>query len=116
MTTAQAIVVDVLVAVAVTLSLLSAVGAMVMRDAYQRLHYLAPPSSVAPFLLTVALFVGEPDRQAGFKMLLVLVLLNAVNGVVTHATARAARIRDHLPYGDTTDEEKRAQARLEASS
>jgi multicomponent Na+:H+ antiporter subunit G len=106
---AQSIIVDVLVGLAVTMNLLSAVGAMVMKDAYQRLHYLAPPSSLAPLLLTIALFVGEPDHQAGFKMLLVLLLVNAINGVVTHATARAARIRDHLPYGDTTDEERAAQ-------
>ncbi|HEY1586795.1 MAG TPA: hypothetical protein VGH63_13965 [Polyangia bacterium] len=43
MSTPGSIVVDVLVGVAVALNLLSAVGAMVMRDAYQRLHYLAPP-------------------------------------------------------------------------
>jgi monovalent cation/proton antiporter MnhG/PhaG subunit len=113
MSTPVSIVVDVLVGVAVALNLLSAVGAMVMRDPYQRLHYLAPPSSLAPLLLAIALFVGEPDRQAGFKMLMLLVLVNAINGVVTHATARAARIRDGLPYGDQTDEERRAQ---EASS
>jgi monovalent cation/proton antiporter MnhG/PhaG subunit len=112
-TLAQTIVVDVLVGVAVVLNLLSAIGAMAMKDAYQRLHYLAPPSSLAPFLLTIALFVGVPDHQAGFKMLLVLVLVNAINGVVTHATARAARLRDDLPYGDTTPEERAAQ---EASS
>ncbi len=106
MTGAQAIVVDVLVGLAALLNLLGAVGAMVMRDTYQRLHYLAPPSSVAPLLLAIALFVGEPEKQAGFKMLLVVVLLNAINGVVTHATARAARIRDGLPFGDTTDEER----------
>jgi multicomponent Na+:H+ antiporter subunit G len=107
------ITVDVLVGVAVTLNLLSAIGVMVMKDAYQRLHYLAPPSSLCPFLLTIALFVGVPDHQAGFKMLLVLVLVNAINGVVTHATARAARIRDDLPFGDQTPEERAAQ---EASS
>lgn len=109
----QQIVVDVLVGVAVTLNLLSAVGALVMKDAYQRLHYLAPPSSLCPLLLTIALFIGEPDHQAGFKMLLVLLLVNAINGVVTHATARAARIRDNLPWGDQTPEERAAQ---EASS
>ena len=103
------IIVDVLVGVAVALNFLSAVGAMVMRDPYQRLHYLAPPSSLAPLLLTIALFIGEPDKQAGFKMLMLLIVVNAINGVVTHATARAARIRDGLPYGDQTDEERRAQ-------
>ncbi len=113
MSTPTAIVVDVLVGVAVTLDLLSAIGAMVMRDAYQRLHYLAPPSSLAPLLLTIALFVGEPDKLVGFKMLVLLLVVNAINGVVTHATARAVRIRDGLPFGDQTDEERRAQ---EASS
>ncbi len=113
MSTPTAIVVDVLVGVAVTLNLLSAIGAMVMRDAYQRLHYLAPPSSLAPLLLTIALFVGEPDKLVGFKMLVLLLVVNAINGVVTHATARAVRIRDGLPFGDQTDEERRAQ---EASS
>jgi multisubunit Na+/H+ antiporter MnhG subunit len=102
--------------VAVALNLLSAIGAMVMRDAYQRLHYLAPPSSLAPLLLTIALFLGEPDKLVGFKMLMLLAVVNAINGVVTHATARAARIRDGLPFGDQTDEERRAQAKLEASS
>ena len=108
-----AIVVDVLVGVAVALSLLSAIGVLAMRDAHQRLHYLAPPSSLAPLLLTIALFVGEPDKLVGCKMLVLLLVLNAINGVVTHATARAARIRDGLPFDDQTDEERRAQ---EASS
>lgn len=113
MSTPAAIVVDVLVGVAVTLNLLSAIGAMVMRDPFQRLHYLAPPSSLAPLLLTIALFVGEPDKLVGCKMLVLLLVVNAINGVVTHATARATRIRDGLPFGDQTDEERRAQ---EASS
>jgi monovalent cation/proton antiporter MnhG/PhaG subunit len=102
----KAIVVDVLVAVAVTLNLASAIGVMVMRDCYQRLHFVAPPASLAPLLLTIALFIGVDDKQAGWKMLLLLLLVNATNGVVTHATARAARIRDELPYGDTTPEEE----------
>ena len=110
----MSVVVDILVGVAVTLNLLSAIGVLAMRDPYQRLHYLAPPSSLAPLLLTIALFLGEPDKQVGCKMLLLVVVVNAINGVVTHATARAARIRSGLPFGDQTDEERRAQA--EASS
>jgi monovalent cation/proton antiporter MnhG/PhaG subunit len=112
----MSIVVDILVGIAVTLNLLSAIGCMVMRDPYQRLHFVAPPSSLAPLLLTIALFIGEPDKLAGVKMLVLLVVVNAINGVVTHATARAARIRDGLPFGDQTAEEREAQARLEASS
>ncbi|HSN32963.1 MAG TPA: monovalent cation/H(+) antiporter subunit G [Ideonella sp.] len=106
----MSVVVAVLVGLAVAINLLSAIGALVMRDAYQRLHYLAPASSLAPLLLTVAFFLGEPDKLVGCKMLVLLLVVNAVNGVATHATARAARIRDGLPFGDQTDEERRAQA------
>ncbi len=105
----MSVVVAVLVGLAVALELASAVGVMVMRDAYQRLHYLAPPSSLAPLLLVVALYLGERDRQAGNKMLLLLLLLNAVNGVVTHATARAQRLRDGLPYGKLAEHERGAR-------
>ncbi len=96
----------VLVGIAVALNLASAVGVLVMRDPYQRLHYLAPPASIAPLLFAIALFVGEKDKQPAVKMLVLFVVLNAVNGVVTHATARAHRVRQGRPYGTLTDEER----------
>lgn len=96
----------ILVAAAVALNLASAIGVLVMRDPYQRLHYLAPPASLAPALLTIAFFVGVEDKQPALKMLFLTVLLNAINGVVTHATARAHRIRQGRPYGSLTDEER----------
>lgn len=99
----------ILVTVAVALNLASAIGVLVMRDPYQRLHYLAPPASLAPALLTVALFLVVDDPQAGLKMLLLTLLLNTINGVVTHATARAHRIRQGHPFGSLTDEERAAE-------
>lgn len=103
------IVAAILVAVAVALNLASAVGLVAMRDPYQRLHYLAPPASLAPLLLAIALFFGCHDKQPGLKMLLLTAILNAVNGVVTHATARAHRLREGKPFGTLTDEERAAQ-------
>lgn len=99
----------ILVALACALNLASAVGALAMRDAYQRLHFLAPPASIAPLLLAVALFFGEHDKQPAVKMLVLTAVLNAVNGVVTHATARAHRVRDGKPFGSLTDEEAAAR-------
>lgn len=107
----MSVVVAILVGFAVAVDLASAVGLLVMRDPYQRLHYLAPPASIAAVLLTVALFLGEPDKQAALKMLVVTLLLSAVNGVVTHATARAQRIREGRPFGSLTDEERTRQER-----
>ncbi len=102
----MSILVGALVGIGVLLILFSCIGAMVMRDPYQRLHYIAPPASIAPFFFAIALFVGESDRAAGWKMFLVFILLNATNGVVTHATARAMRIRSGKPIGDLTAEER----------
>jgi multisubunit Na+/H+ antiporter MnhG subunit len=100
------IVAGILVGLAVALNLASAAGVLAMRDPYQRLHYLAPPASLAPALITIALFLDAHDKQPALKMLLLTLLLNAINGVVTHATARAHRIREGRPFGSLTAEER----------
>jgi multisubunit Na+/H+ antiporter MnhG subunit len=102
----MSIVVAVLVGLAVATNLASAVGALAMRDPLQRLHYLAPASSLAPLALAIALLLGESDKQAGTKALLLTLLLTAANGVVTHQTARAHRIRDRRPFADLADDER----------
>lgn len=99
-------VVATLVGLAAAINLLSAVGALAMRNPLQRLHYLAPASSLAPLLLAVALLAGVRDPQAGLKTLILAVVLNAINGVVTHQTARAHRIRDRRPFADLADDER----------
>ena len=88
------IAVDVLLALTVAIALFCAVGMLVMRDAYQRLHYLAPPASVSTLFLAVAVLIGEEDKTAFAKTALIAVLLTIMNAVVSHATARAARIRE----------------------
>jgi monovalent cation/proton antiporter MnhG/PhaG subunit len=82
-----------LLAVAVLLVFVCAIGVLVMRDPYQRLHYIAPPTTVSVLLITLAVWIDEPQRQAGLKMIVITILLGLMNGVVTHATARAFRIR-----------------------
>jgi monovalent cation/proton antiporter MnhG/PhaG subunit len=86
--------VAVLLGLAVLITLLSSVGVLVMKDPYQRLHYIAPPTTLGSILITAAVFLDEEQKQAGLKMLLITVVLIAMNGVITHATARAARIRE----------------------
>jgi multicomponent Na+:H+ antiporter subunit G len=84
----------VLVGAAVLLALLGALGLLVMHDAWQRLHFVAPPSTLGAALLTLAIAL-ESGAKAALKPLLVTVLLTALNGVVTHALARAAYVRQH---------------------
>ena len=82
-----------LLVVGVAAALLSCLGVLVMRDAYDRLHYTAPAATLAPVLLAAAVVVEEGLSAVGVKALLVALVLVATNPVLSHATARAARIR-----------------------
>ena len=82
-----------LVALAAFFALAGALGVWLMRDVYQKLHYVALPCSVSAWLLCAAIFVGEKQKQAGAKAVLIALVLFFMNAVVTHATARAAWVR-----------------------
>lgn len=75
--------------------LMSCVGVLVMRDALDRLHFTAPASTIGPVLIAAAVLVEEPLSSAGIKAVLVALLIVVTTPVLTHATARAARIREH---------------------
>ena len=83
-------------AVGVVVCLLSVVGVLVARDAFDGMHFTGPASSVAPVAVALAVVVDQgPVTQAGVKATLTALLLVFLNGVVVHATARAVRVREH---------------------
>jgi monovalent cation/proton antiporter MnhG/PhaG subunit len=87
--------VDVLLALTVLLQLLSAVGLLAMPHLYDRLHYLAPATSVAPVLLAGAVVTTESLDHQGIFAVLIAAFFLVFQPVITHAMARAARIREH---------------------
>ncbi len=91
------LVIAILVYVAVAVALLSAWLMLRMRDEYQMMHFLAPPASVSVILLTVAIFLHQGLKPESFKAVFIIVVLLMMNTVVTHATARAFRIRESRP-------------------
>jgi monovalent cation/proton antiporter MnhG/PhaG subunit len=82
-----------LLVVGVAAALLSCLGVLVMGNAYDRLHYTAPAATLAPALLAAAIVLEEGLSAVAVKALLVALVLVATNPVLSHATARAARIR-----------------------
>lgn len=98
MSTAQ-IAIDVLLGLCVTLTLLSAVGMMLMKDPYQRVQFLSPPATLGIGCLAAAVILQEgftpTGVQATIKVLIVGGAFFLINAVLTHATARAARTRGH---------------------
>jgi multicomponent Na+:H+ antiporter subunit G len=103
------VIVAVLLAVAVAAVLLSCLGVLVMRDGLDRLHFTAPAATIAPVLIAAAVLVEEPLSSAGVKAVLVALLIVVTTPVLSHATARAVRIREHgrwrmLPHELRDDE------------
>ncbi|HEX6675806.1 MAG TPA: monovalent cation/H(+) antiporter subunit G [Actinomycetes bacterium] len=91
--TARQVAVAVLLTLGVGVELVCCVGVLVMRDAYDKLHYTAPATTVGSLAVAAAVVVSESFSQVGIKALLVFVALLVTNPVLTHATARAARVR-----------------------
>lgn len=111
---AREAIVIVLLVLTLGLTIFCSLGLVVMRTSYERLHFITPPAAVGSFLLTIAVFVAEPQIVAGLKTLVIAFLLIFSNAVVSHATARAIRIRqlggwktgDSLPSEGPTQEPK----------
>ena len=104
------VVVAVLLGLAVAAVLVSCLGILVMRDAMDRLHFTAPAATISPVAVAAAVLVEEPLSSAGVKAVLVALLVIVTTRVLSHATARAARIREHgrwkvLPHELKDDEE-----------
>lgn len=79
---------------ALAITVLSCIGLAFARDFFNRLHYLAPVTSVGITFLLAAVLASEGWGQAVIKVFLVWLVLLLINSVLTHATARAARVRD----------------------
>ena len=91
---AGTITVEVLLAIGILIALLCCLAVPVMKNRYERLHFMAPVSTVSVTLILIAVIVQEGWGQATIKMVLILLALVFTNAVLAHATARAARVRD----------------------
>jgi len=91
--TAVDLVAWILLALGVAVTLLSCLGVLVMRNVFDALHYTAPASTIGALAIALSIVVEEGWAAASVKALIVFVLLVTTNPVLTHATARAARIR-----------------------
>ena len=92
--TAQGFVAAVLLGLAVALVLASSAGILVMRDTYQKLHFLTPLALIAPLLVGLAVLVRSGWSENSSETWLALLFVVIGGPFLTHATIRAARIRD----------------------
>ena len=85
---------DALVGLAAAIVLVSSAGVLVMRGVYNKLHFVTPAGLVAPALVTLAVLVHAGLSAATAEALLALLFLMIAGPFLTHATIRAARVRE----------------------
>lgn len=88
------VLVGVLLGSVVLINALCVMGLLFMPNLMDRLHFLTPATSVAGPLMAGAVVTTEALDHQGIIAILVAVILLFFGPVITHATARAARIRD----------------------
>jgi monovalent cation/proton antiporter MnhG/PhaG subunit len=94
--TARDLFVDVLLVLGVGAELICCLGVLLMRNAFDRLHYSSAATTVGPMLIGAAVLVRESVSSGGLQTIAIVALLFLLNPVVLIATARAARrIEEH---------------------
>jgi monovalent cation/proton antiporter MnhG/PhaG subunit len=88
------IVTDALLGLAAAVVIVSSVGLLVMRGVYDKLHFVTPVALVAPILVTLAVLVHAGLSATTTETLLALLFLMIAGPFLTHATIRAARVRE----------------------
>jgi multicomponent Na+:H+ antiporter subunit G len=84
----------VLLALGVGIEVLCALGVLAMRNVYDRLHYVGA-AAFGVLLVALAVLVRDSFSLIADKALLVAVLVLATGPIMSHATARAVRVREH---------------------
>jgi multisubunit Na+/H+ antiporter MnhG subunit len=85
---------DALLGLAAAIVLASSAGVLAMRGVYDKLHFVTPAALVAPVLVTLAVLVHAGFSAATAQTLLALVFMVIAGPFLTHATIRAARVRE----------------------
>jgi multisubunit Na+/H+ antiporter MnhG subunit len=93
------VIVDALLFAGVLVLLLAAAGVLVMRNAYDRLHYSSAAGWGAA-LIAIAIVARESLSLIGDKALATAAVLLLCGPALAHATARAGRIRTRGAWND----------------
>lgn len=99
---ARHVISDVFLWLGVGVTLIACLGVLVLRDVYDRLHF-SSPTALGGVFIAVAVLVKDSFSLVGDKAILIAAFLIVVSPIVTHATARAARIAasgDWRPGGE----------------
>ncbi len=83
-----------LLAFGVAIELVCCIGLLRAGNVFDRLHFLGPASTVGPAAILGFVLLRYGAGPAGIKTIVLTVALIVFGPVLTHATARAGRVRE----------------------
>lgn len=92
--TARHVFTDVFLWLGVGLELIACLGVLVMRGTFERLHF-SSPGILGAVCIAAAVVIKDSFSLIGDKAILIAVFVLIGSPILTHATARAARIDAH---------------------
>jgi multisubunit Na+/H+ antiporter MnhG subunit len=98
------VIATVLLALGVLLELFAVLGIVVMRDAFDRLHYVGL-AGYGALLIAIAILVRESWSLIGDKALATGAVLLLVGPVLVHTTARSFRTRKRGDWREGIEQE-----------
>lgn len=98
-----AVVVDVLLGLGLLVTVAAALGALVMRSTYNRMHFLTPVNSLGAPLIGLALAVQNGWSPTTAEILFTVFLLALSGPVLEAATGRLATQREDLIPTDSPE-------------
>jgi monovalent cation/proton antiporter MnhG/PhaG subunit len=75
--------------------ILVSIALVLMPTIFSKLHYLSIASALGTSSIVFSIFIKEGFTQSGIKALIAGLLIAGLNPLLTHATARARRIRTY---------------------
>lgn len=100
---------DILLWAGVALEVVACLGVVVLRDAYDRLHYTGP-TALGALLVAAAVWVRDGASLAADKATLTAAFLLLTGPLLAHATARAARDGERGDWRDGIGDEIEVEA------
>lgn len=94
----KAVIVSALLVAGVLVELLCCAGLLAMKNPFDRLHAIAPANILPPIFFAAAILIQEGISPAAIKAIMIGFVLILVSPIVSHATARAAWIREKRPF------------------
>ncbi len=94
---------SVLLAVGIAAFFLTTIGMLMVRDVYERIQYSYLAATLGITAIVAAILVHKSISQAGIKAILTGLIVFWMNPALSHATARAGRVRR---FGHWTADDK----------